>query len=117
MVTFQFRGTSGKTYSYTLVPEDLTTMPRQAGNYILARGHVQDPIPLFIECTEGLGEGISKQMVSDTWKTASDPYGFTLLYIHPDGNSSRPLRIAEYLDILDFYHPPMNREAIARDDT
>jgi hypothetical protein len=110
MPDFHFQGTSGKTYKYFLAPEDVTTMQRQAGNYILAKGHVRNPIPVFIECTNGLRARIAEQMASDTWKIASDPYGFTLLYIHPDGDTVRSTRQAEYLDILDFYHPPMNRE-------
>lgn len=109
MVAFPFQGTSGKSYTYFLVPEDLTAMPRQAGNYILAKGHVRDPIPVFIECTDGLFARIAEQMASDTWKIANDPQGFTLLYIHPDGDTVRSSRMAEYLDILDFYHPQMNR--------
>jgi hypothetical protein len=106
MATFVFRGSSGKEYTYSLMPlEAGIPIPKEPGNYILAAGDLSDPKPMLIEFTELL-QGAAD---SETWKVATDIFGVTLLYVHIDPTSDARSRLAEKRDLVDSYLPPMNR--------
>ncbi len=109
MTAIPFQGISGKTYTFALVPEVIELLPMQAGMYILAAGSAIQPIPLYIEKTAGLRNRIREQSLSRTWQIAKDPFGYTHLYIHPDGSLTEEERENEFLDILSFHEFPMNR--------
>jgi hypothetical protein len=106
MATFVFRGSSGKEYIYSLMPlEAGIPIPKEPGNYILAAGDPSDPKPMLIEFTELLQAAAA----SETWKTATDIFGVTLLYVHIDPPSDARSRLTEKMDLIDRYWPPMNR--------
>jgi hypothetical protein len=110
MASFVFQGTSGVDYTYLLLPLDpVTLLPLQAGNYILATGSATHPRVVLVDCAEGIRKAIQTEMVSKHWATATDIYGVTLLYVHIDPSGDGMSRLKEKIDLIDAYHPPMNR--------
>jgi hypothetical protein len=79
MASFVFRGASGVDYTYLLLPIDLTNLPRQAGNYILAKGNPTNPKPILIDCADHVRDALQKHMAAPYWPTATDIYEVTLL--------------------------------------
>jgi hypothetical protein len=112
MPSFVFQGSSRKDYTYLLfpIPFDVTRMPRQPANYILAGGSSTNPRPIWIECANGLQEALKRLMVSEHWITATDIYGATFLYANFDSAEDANGRLAQKIDLIDRYAPPMNRE-------
>ena len=110
MASFVFHGSSGKGYRYLLVPIDTASVPREAGNYILAAGNATNPKPILVDCADGVRDALQKQMASIHWKTATDIYGVTLLYVHVVDSSEGPAsRLREKIDLIEAYRPPMSR--------
>ena len=116
MASFAFQGTSGASYTYSLLPIDLTTISRQAGNFILATGSAANPVPIMIDHATNIRETIKEMMASQYWLTATDIYGVTFLYVHIDASKDAQSRLMEKIDLIDFYHPPMNRNGDEGDD-
>ena len=109
MASFVFQGTTGKDYTYLLLPFDVKTLPQQGGNYILAAKNAVTPTPILVESADGIRHAIQTLTLSPHWKTATDIYGVTLLYVHFDPSADGKSRLQEKIDLIDAYLPPMNR--------
>jgi hypothetical protein len=105
---FPFQGHSRKHYSYLLMRgSEIANLPRQAGNYIFAKGDSSAPIPIFIEAADGLRASVSD---SNLWTLAQSNHGATLICFHTNPKADRGMREAEKKDLIDHYAPPMNMQ-------
>lgn len=111
MPSFVFQGSSGRSYTYSLfvLPLDAHRLPLQGANYILAAGYATDPQPIWIECARSLRQAIQAHLSSEYWATATDVYGVKFLYANFDAAEDARSRLAQKIDLIDRYAPPMNR--------
>jgi hypothetical protein len=105
MPSYEFRGASGRSYSYMLFPwGKLQLVPRRAGNYILASGSPLHPAPIWISQTRRLYSFFEAN--SRIWDVAQDKHGASLFYVHIE--PSQIARLAEREDLVSAYLPPMD---------
>jgi hypothetical protein len=103
---FPFQGNSRKRYSYLLMRgSEIASLPRQAGNYIFAKGDSNAPIPIFIEASDGVRASVNG---SNLWSLAQSVHGATFIGFHTNPKADRGVREAEKKDLIDHYAPPMN---------
>jgi hypothetical protein len=113
MSLYSFQGASGRHYDYALLnSKTRAAFPMSGGNYVFAR---QSGIELKIICA-GETDSIWNIFVSTPlWETAKKTYGATAAYLHL--NADRNARQVESSDLVSKYHPPMNLELQAKDES
>jgi hypothetical protein len=111
MSGYSFDGSSGKRYGYLLfpLPTDITKLPLQGGNFLFAAGSASDPVPIWIGSARSMRKTIQEFALSDHWHTATDIYGARFLYCNFDAAEDGQARLAQEIDLVDRYAPPMNR--------
>ena len=87
-------------------PNEIAAVPLQAGNYLFAAGTPADPTPVFID--QAISIRASAMQNIDLWATAQNRHGASLFYVHVQVGVNEPMREAEKIDLVAYYHPIMN---------
>ena len=104
MVTFLFQGISGRQYAYLDRPWQDSTLSGEHGIYILAKGTVTDPVPVFIRDAISLRVALALDLVQRN--TAQSVHGASLLFVRSEPDTEK--RLHETLDLVAGYQPVMN---------
>lgn len=104
MAAFLFQGISGKRYAYLDTSWQDSTLSAEHGIYILAKGTVTDPVPVFIRDAISLRAALALDLVQRN--TAQSVHGASLLFVRSEPDMQK--RLHETLDLVAGYQPVMN---------
>jgi hypothetical protein len=100
----EFAGKSGARYRYTPLDEARSAPPSGA-NYVIAELTPEGPSIVFAGETDNLASQSWRATLEEARKTWGQVKVLTRL------NVTRAVREAERADLVEQYHPPMNRKA------
>jgi uncharacterized protein related to proFAR isomerase len=100
----EFAGKSGARYRYTPLDEDRFVPPAGA-NYLIAELKPDGPSVVYAGHTDNLANQAWRAALEEARKTYAQAKVLTRL------NVTRAIREAELEDLVEQYHPPMNRGA------
>lgn len=105
MSTFRFRGGSGESYPYSLMPwQESSSLTREGGIFLFAKGSEDAPIPVFLEEADDIRAAVAASLAQRD--SAQSVHGAHLLFIRAEQDRERRQR--EKLDLVATHQPVMN---------